>query len=347
MASYGSGFAQGMGAGSNLVSNAYGVYRGKKLFDQQESDRASREGAIGSLFDENNYSAQQGQDVAQYEQERANLLEGGYQPNEAETQALDHGQQNLETTAPSTLFFNKITGMGSQERLGHMVELFQGNGGKVNEASLGALKGVNSLFDNAKTQDQQFASTKAQEEQRMAMAEAYRARARVSEAEANNPNAGRGAPSSVQEYEYFIDNGGEGSYKEFLQGVKRNSQEMNPYQEETINLRKQQHEDRQKQAREKSIKYLSENMDEWENLSGEQREQAINYYSEKLYLPKVDEEFKMFGKNKYSVSTGDGETKKEATPQQPAKKERQIVRTGTKNGKKVVQYDDGTVEYAE
>lgn len=146
MPSYGEGFAGGMNSGMNLANNILRI-----------KDEAEKKKATGALFDQADKEGQTliNNDLSNYDNQRASLFEGGYQPSQDETKALNEGYQNLQSQKPSDVFMSSIMGMSNQERLGHMVQLAQQGGLKMNGNTIEALQGVNSLFDGVKQADTQ------------------------------------------------------------------------------------------------------------------------------------------------------------------------------------------------
>ena len=112
-------------------------------------------------------------------------------------------------------------------------------------------------------------------------------------------------PQSIQEYKFATDNGFKGSYEEFLQGVKRNSQTLSPYQEENMRLKKEQFNEKKRLARVKAVQYVQENIPEFDQMSDATKERAIGFYMNKNFLPKIKTEdaggIPFFGDDKYSI----------------------------------------------
>jgi len=146
--SYGSGFAQGMQAGSGLVSNIINMKNGmeranqqKTLFDQSQSDRAQQ----GQLF--NAYGQAQQQAHQQLPTEEVGLM--------GEFKALE--QKNNQQQEIAKQFDNASAG----DITNFIMQNFQANGGKVNDQTYKLAYGVaDTLF---KTKNE--AKKTAQEEQ--------------------------------------------------------------------------------------------------------------------------------------------------------------------------------------
>lgn len=135
----------------------YGGLADGILSGMEIGDRIGKKRAVSALFDQGQKEGEQlrQNDLNNYDNQRASLFEGGYNPSQEEMQALDNGYQTLQAQKPSQLFNDSIMGMSSQERLGHMVQLAQQGGLKINDATLNALQGVNSIYDNMQAQDMQ------------------------------------------------------------------------------------------------------------------------------------------------------------------------------------------------
>lgn len=153
MASYGEGFASGLDSGSRFANNMLSIY-----------DQAQKKKAIEAMYDNGAEEARKqiDSDLSSYDSQRASLFEGGYKPSQEELSALDNGYSNIQNQKPSELFNSQLMGMNSQERLGHMVQLAQQGGLKINDNTLNALQGVNSIFDNVQQADVQHTAQQNQ-----------------------------------------------------------------------------------------------------------------------------------------------------------------------------------------
>jgi len=336
MASYGSGFAQGLNAGSNLVGNAINDYQKMKLFKQAEQDRADTNGLFKASTQVNNAA-----NLDQYMQGegQANLP----QPSpELEQEQQQLAQRNIQAKKLFSGFENASPG----DLTNIIMQEYKANGGKINDNTYTLANGVasklfgikqkaiklahdNKLFDEKiKTNELQQQKYKRDLNQPLSPTGKTFTDFNIPLTEENlkafnsAKNSKKGLTTNIKEYNYAKQQGYKGSFAEFLDKFKKpNSGTMTPYQQESINIRNDKLNLDKKANRNKNVKYLSENMSDWENLTPIQQRKAVDYYEKFGVTPKIDEEWHAFSKNKYTLNYGDNtepqDTKaSETTPKQ-------------------------------
>lgn len=335
MASYGEGFAQGMHSGSSLVN---GIFNMKNQNDRQDREK--------TLFDQ-----------SQTDREQKGQLFKAYQDQYDQVQGIKElGVRNAEQQGLMEQFTNASAG----DMTHFIMQNFQANGGKVNDQTYLLASGIGDTLFKTKNEVQKteqankLFNLQVQEHQRK-LTQPLSNEGKIAtdfnmpltpESISRNPTLfGRAdsATANMKDFKFAQQNGFKGDFNEFVTSSKDT-----------------------KPSDVKAYEYAQKNNGfkgtfvEFKNATKEIPDTPTllsKLYAERDTLPEEDPKRVVYDAKIKLVSEG---RESEATqlvmalnglsgqqPTQPKPQGKTVVRTGVVDGKKVIQYSDGTTAYAQ